>query len=253
MEQIFFEVDFRGSQELNFLQQLGAMHMGATVEKDAKNTLDFEDVQADVYIGDMVARNGLPADWAFTVCNLLFSVHWRLLKDRKFDTANILRRFVLENYGFNLRLVKQAAFFANLVASLHYDCNDIKVMDRQDDIMHLGSGAFVLITSNGKAEKNLELRIYAAFTRLIIADIMKQLNKKLRNRGLIKELRVENISPIYEAGLGNLWEFLCHYNQMIEDPGFQFKSKELLERDTKWKQAICSDRHLLHVYSDRFA
>ena len=233
--------------EFTFLQQLGAMCLGTALNQNVSNAIHFEETSTETKICDMIVKNGLPADWAFTICNLLFSVHYILLKEKKIVTADLLRNFLFKNYAFNLsHKVKQVSFLSNFFACLHYDCSRTKMKD----IMELGRNVLTITQENNYALWS-EYRIYIAFTNVILADLKQQL-QKIRNRKLTDYIPKIRNSKLEPANLQNLHKFLVQYLDLVNEKETKFEFRLLSPNDFRWKKAICSARQHPRLCSQSF-
>ena len=260
-------------KSLRFLQQFGAMHIGAAVSEKPMTIFDATDPVLQFYenLEELLANDGLPADWAFTICNLIDSIHYFLRDIKKHMIAGLIRNLVFKNYAYKLQGVKRVAFFANFFASLHYDTPqkpktdfDYDIEDEKlvDKILDIGKYA-VKKFSAGKLKHVLEVRIYLGFISLIIADVEVQLERsdaQEKAAKYIAKANLDNSIGLEEVSLSliGLWRFLHLYSQMILDPNVKLDRDLLMhsvfllpECKERYHKAICTSRH--YKFSTCFA
>ena len=271
MQEAFDDVDALGQKtnpdSMTFLQKLGAMHIAAAVGEKANSELDpMTDPVIQFYrnLKELVDNKGIPADWAFTICNLICLIHNYLRTSDKPDVAGLIRNFVFKDYAFQLRGIKRVAFFANLFANLHYEAAEMpdttedkaeanlrnktvelpdQTKDKAEDeyktvrdkIMEIGQYTLQrFCTDTSKWKNHPEGRIYLAFTGLIMADVEMQL-KPSRESVQKSQEYIEKVQN-YFSGSGDLpsqsliglREFLVLYSEMITNENFKM-NQELLQ------------------------
>jgi len=246
---IFELMDTLGGEtisQMNFLQRFGAMHMGALLDTFPKCRFLYPEEcgPCKLYntVEDLIESTGLPADWAFTVYNLFFPLHSFLKKKEMFD-ADLFRDFIFQNYAYKLRGVKRVAFMANFFASMHYDFTKIEDMKKARNLSQY------VITKFGSVSES-EFRIYATFTRLIMADVETQVKADDSAEECIKLFRDAKLQDnIEEDGLLRLWSFLVLYEGMIKHnrrldlDKLMHQFVMVAECRGRWKKAICVSRH----------
>ena len=242
MHRLFQEVDAlaleMNSESIRFLQRFSAMHIGAILRQEARSKLNK--LPGIFNVNSMIDSKGIPADWAFTICNLIDAIHFFRGVDKR--CIEDIRDFIYKSYAYKLQKVKRIAFLTNLFACLRYDAFIVTT----NDILNIGR--YILAKFGGSKQKNtLEVRIYLAFTNLILADQLEDKEKSLeyiQKANILSDIAVH--SPIF-IGLRN---FLKLYSEMITDKKAKFKPEQpehiffmLPECKDKCNKAICASRH----------
>ena len=269
MKKLFDEVEnFVGKMDIQnqrALPKFSAMHLGAALNEEATAAFGINDSAIQFYDDseELIANYGLPADWAFTICNLMDSIHFFLRYREKPRIAGLIRNLVFKNYAYKLQGLKRVAFFAIFFANLHYDtpqkptARNIKMETPNktlvDKIMDIGNYALEKF-STGDLKNVLEVRIYLAFISLIMADVEIQLNRRNALQISLRYIAKANFDSYigYETAsmsLIGLWDFLRLYRKMIFDSKVKL-DRELLEHSIfllpeckeRYHRAICASR-----------
>ena len=255
--------------DLKFLPEFCAMHVGAVINEKAKCQIDSKNMIFQYFstMNDRIINKGMPADWAFTICNLMDYVHHYQKNSGKHFNAALIRNFVFQNYAYKLRGVKRVAFIANIFAGLHYDTEsnpsesffrNIEEQQRVDKIMKIGEYALQKFGFDDEAVLT-EVGIYLAFISLFMADVEKQVRENwMKCSEYIKKANIKN--GVKDQSLLGLWQFLCLYLKMIKDnhrmkEGLDYlqHSQVLLpECQGRWRKAIRATRRRMFPWSNSF-
>ena len=197
----------------NFLQQLGIMHLAATIG----TTADCDsDIGLSTFYNSIrevkrcaIKNAGLPADWAFTICKLFRLVHFDLIRKRRYEDAALLFNFIWKAYAYKLKEAKRIAFMANFFAGLHYDYSPHNKLN-----MIKKMGTYILRKFSGTPYRYVwEYCVYVTVVWLCMADIQKQETRDDQYLSVILQAEMERFSP--RANLGSVWNCILYYSELI--------------------------------------